>query len=415
MKKIVAIVAIIVVLGAAAGVYFGYNSYYEELGKETPTAPTVEFLNNLITPHSAQFSYIVPIGEPKQMTYEYEVPGGLILGGADTVLDITVPQGEHDITVMYDGAQFFSGTAQQLADTPLAGTGLYSISITYSPPDTEQSGGSFNYAFDYELILPAEVTHTSLDILQGEAVTVNMSNIPADTPLSVTAEGLETTLITGGDGEYSAMIIAGYLKEAGSYPAQITVGDEVTDITVNVGYVDFEVQSFNVDPGPDTAASNAEYREVIYPLYDTKDPMRYWEGTFILPTEGRYTSGFGLIRYINGEYSRHAGIDIAAAEDTPIIAPNHGRIEYAGFLMLSGNTVVIDHGGGLKSYMFHLYDIDVQTGDIVSKGDLIGGVGTTGFSTGNHLHYQLQVGRDAIDPWIAFDNKYGLFEPVEGE
>ena len=94
----------------------------------------------------------------------------------------------------------------------------------------------------------------------------------------------------------------------------------------------------------------------------------------------------------------HAGIDIAAAEGTAIIAPNSGRVIMAEHLLNTGNTLVIEHGGGMKSYFFHMQELNVAARDMVTRGDVVGAVGTTGYSTGCHLHFSTWLNGQIVDP-----------------
>jgi murein DD-endopeptidase MepM/ murein hydrolase activator NlpD len=102
-------------------------------------------------------------------------------------------------------------------------------------------------------------------------------------------------------------------------------------------------------------------------------------------------------------------MDIAAPEGTPVFAPNNGRVVMAERLLNTGNTIVIEHGGGLKSYYFHLSRIDVTPEDRVEKGALIGAVGSTGYSTGPHLHYEMRIGNRPINPSMLFEADAGLY------
>lgn len=90
-------------------------------------------------------------------------------------------------------------------------------------------------------------------------------------------------------------------------------------------------------------------------------------------------------------------------------APGRGKVVYAGFLQMTGNTVVIEHGGGLKSYFFHLDSLACKQGDIVEKEQLIGQAGSTGYSTGPHLHYEARIGNQSIDPDQLFNGSSGLY------
>jgi len=124
-----------------------------------------------------------------------------------------------------------------------------------------------------------------------------------------------------------------------------------------------------------------------------------WEGIFVKPVEGRVSTEFGMIRYINKEESgRHSGIDIAAARGTPVKAANNGVVRLAMMLKVTGNTIIIDHGCNIYSSYAHLDKLLVEEGAEVKKGDIIGEVGSTGFSTGPHLHWSTTIGTLYINP-----------------
>jgi murein DD-endopeptidase MepM/ murein hydrolase activator NlpD len=106
----------------------------------------------------------------------------------------------------------------------------------------------------------------------------------------------------------------------------------------------------------------------------------------------------------NAETSRHSGLDIAAPKGTAIQAANKGKVTLAKSLHVLGNTIIIDHGLNLFSAYAHLDQLLVTEGEIVEKGQLIGKIGSTGFSTGPHLHWTLSVGSTFVNPWLFLDN-----------
>ena len=115
----------------------------------------------------------------------------------------------------------------------------------------------------------------------------------------------------------------------------------------------------------------------------------------------RLTSRFGpRIDPINGQRGKmHRGIDFAAPMGTPVLATASGTIVLAGWCSRgTGNCVVIDHGEGWKSQYFHLSRVDVAAGARVGQGQRVGALGSTGRSTGPHLHFQIGRGREALDP-----------------
>ncbi len=114
---------------------------------------------------------------------------------------------------------------------------------------------------------------------------------------------------------------------------------------------------------------------------------------FVWPISGTVTSGFGL------RWGRmHEGLDIAAPTGTPIAAAASGKVIVAGWQGGYGNLVVIDHGGGLATAYGHQSRLGVQVGDSVTQGGVVGYVGSTGHSTGPHLHFEVRVNGAARDP-----------------
>jgi hypothetical protein len=126
---------------------------------------------------------------------------------------------------------------------------------------------------------------------------------------------------------------------------------------------------------------------------------RQWEGDFIMPLGGSFSTAFGARRIINQtNTTRHRGIDIRGRKGAPVLAANHGTVSLAEEHFYGGNTIVVDHGQGIYSVYLHLSAFKVGVGDHVAKGQVIGLVGSTGRSTGPHLHYTVKVAGESINP-----------------
>lgn len=118
-----------------------------------------------------------------------------------------------------------------------------------------------------------------------------------------------------------------------------------------------------------------------------------------IKTSVRYTSGFGRRSDpINGRGRMHSGQDLAGPRGTPILATADGTVSFAGRQSGYGNVIKIRHAFGYETVYAHLNSIKVKTGQTVSRGDLIGGMGNTGRSTGTHLHYEIRIGGEPTNP-----------------
>ncbi|MDF1526163.1 MAG: M23 family metallopeptidase [bacterium] len=136
----------------------------------------------------------------------------------------------------------------------------------------------------------------------------------------------------------------------------------------------------------------------------TRSRERYWKEGFLLPLQGRITTRFGTGRVLNGKpRSSHSGVDISGKKGKPVKASNSGKVLLADDFYLSGKTVVVDHGWGVSTLYAHLDRIDVQEGQEMNRGQVLGTVGTTGRSTGPHLHFGAFIRGSKIDPLLLVE------------
>ncbi|MBR6556263.1 MAG: peptidoglycan DD-metalloendopeptidase family protein [Clostridia bacterium] len=149
-------------------------------------------------------------------------------------------------------------------------------------------------------------------------------------------------------------------------------------------------------------------KEIAAAAKEASNKKQYVGGSFLWPLTGytRISSYFGMRTHpITGKYKLHTGIDLPAPKGTPILSANYGTVIRAEYNTAYGNYVMVDHGGNKKTLYAHMSKMSVKKGDEVSKGQKLGEVGTTGYSTGNHLHFEIIINGSQVNPLNYFTLK----------
>jgi murein DD-endopeptidase MepM/ murein hydrolase activator NlpD len=261
---------------------------------------------------------------------------------------------------------------------------------------------------DTSLISPfAGLLFEPTTVTQGQTVAVHVST-ERDVTLSGTFDG-RLVPFTGQGGTYWALIGIHAMAQPGRYSlelAAVDVNGNTTRITqfLTVTGGEYSTDYITLPPGkgdlldPDLLRQEREKLAVVFDSYRRE---RLWDGLFQVPVESpRVTSPFGSRRSYNGSppTSYHAGTDFGGSEGTPVYAPASGVVALAEELAVRGIAIVVDHGLGVLTGYWHLSGIAVEVGQPVVPGSLLGTMGTTGLSTGTHLHWELRVGGIPVDP-----------------
>jgi murein DD-endopeptidase MepM/ murein hydrolase activator NlpD len=251
---------------------------------------------------------------------------------------------------------------------------------------------------------------TSSDaVSQGRTLGIE---VLATSDLVLEGSYLEQELVfVEGEGRYWALVGVDALTAPGSYPLTLTItetqtGDRLAMRQV-VSVTKSEFPTYDVPVSPeqqgllDPGVVQAE-RKKVNREFGAFSPEQEWTGTFDVPLEGdlRVTAPFGQRRtYAGGPVmSYHTGLDLGADEGVPVSAPITATVALAEELQVRGNAVLLDHGLGVFSGFWHLSRIDVKEGQVVGKGERIGLVGSTGLSTGPHLHWEMRVHNVPVHP-----------------
>ena len=257
-----------------------------------------------------------------------------------------------------------------------------------------------------------EISHRARSVAQGEAV---LLAVTSDVPLGkVTARVFEKEfpLFPGAEEQtWQGLIAIDLACTPGTYAVGVRawktneIEPAVSEsYSLEIKGKEFAERRLKVDqkyvspPAEEMARINREAARTRK-MFSLVTPERFWNGNFLKPVPGGITSPFGRKNFVNDEpRSPHSGVDLRGAVGTPIKAPASGRIIMAEDLYFAGNTVMIDHGFGLISYLCHLSEIRAGDGADVKQGEVIGLVGSTGRVTGPHLHWTVKVLEQRIDP-----------------
>ena len=238
----------------------------------------------------------------------------------------------------------------------------------------------------------------------GEVIRLDVGCACVSAPLAV-GFGAEIPLAPVGDGRWQGLVGIDLDTAPGSYRLQLLAPDAqvVREVTLHVQPKQFPTRTLRVapryvEPPPDEAARIVREAAMLDALYKAVSP-RAWDGPFALPVTAAPTSNFGSRSVFNGQpRSPHAGVDFGSPTGTPIHAPAAGTVVLASDLFFTGNTVIIDHGGGVLSVFAHLSSRAATPGQAVALSTVLGRVGATGRATGPHLHWSVRLHGARVDP-----------------
>jgi len=199
---------------------------------------------------------------------------------------------------------------------------------------------------------------------------------------------------------------------------ELEPGEQSFELVIQKGDKSWEVTRFNlhlegreyrkrklrvaskyVEPPEELRERIEREAEIIRVIFSMVTPDWLGDGPFIRPHSGPVTACFGDQRlYNNQRLSFHSGVDLAASPGDKVVAANSGKVALASDFYFSGKIVILDHGLGLFTTYHHLDRITVRRGQMVKKGEIIGLAGSSGLSTGPHLHWSARVGQSRIDP-----------------
>jgi murein DD-endopeptidase MepM/ murein hydrolase activator NlpD len=372
------VIAVGVIWGTGAGAY-GYwwltNTAPPSLTVTAPTGPVRGTAN--VTVQAEPAGRAGPVAAT--------VDGRPLAPGETIAVDTTsLPDGPHQLAVV---AEDRSWRRNQTTST-------VTLTTDNTPP---------------QLILDAQPPQ----VQQGHTLLIR---IRTNEPASVEARfGSQPVAVEPADGY--GWVVIGFPPSAPTTTTPLVVSGRdtagnSTEVQQTVEVTRYELPIDRVEV-PDNLASllqsdiRADEDRRLAPIYQNVTQPKLWDGRFSMPVTGQVITEFGTERSYNGGpvVSYHQGTDIAAPMGRPVLAPARGKVVFIDRVPLRGNMIVLDHGLGVFTVYGHLSSIDTQVGQTVEKGQPFAKVGSTGLSTGPHLHWEMWVDGANVDPveWTERD------------
>ncbi len=262
--------------------------------------------------------------------------------------------------------------------------------------------GWYRYSFRFTLQASAQVELSAERVEQGGVVGLRVSGMTGAEAPTVTTDLGSVQCVRAGEG-WRAYIPAAYNASSGGHEVQVTVNGETITRSLTVLPKDFGTAEVEPEPAASEEA-NAQFRNSIWPLYEQPAGEKQWQGGFVPPAES-YTVlvDYGQVKVQKGQQgSRSNSTALLTIPGEPCRAPAGGTVVFAGALALTGNTVVVDHGCGMRSYLYGLQAVSVSKGQTVEKGQALGALG-------EEMTMDFKLGSKSVNPWLLFQTSGGLF------
>ena len=262
--------------------------------------------------------------------------------------------------------------------------------------------GWFRFSFRFTLQASAEVELSAERVEQGGVIGVAIRGMTGDAAPTIETDLGNVQCVRSTNG-WRAYIPAAYNASAGSHEIVITVNGEPQSRTITVLPKDFGTVETDPEPAASEAA-NTEFRNAVWQFYEQPAREKLWSGGFVSPAEHSMTLvDFGQVKVVNGKQgSKSNSTRLYTIPGEPVRAPAAGVVVLARNLALTGNTVVIDHGCGMRSYLYGIQTLSVSEGQTVERGQSVGVLG-------EELTMDFKLGSKSIDPRPLFQTSGGLF------
>ncbi len=266
-----------------------------------------------------------------------------------------------------------------------------------------QATGYYSYSFRFTLNASAILTLSSESASVGAVVALQIDGVlGGEVPVIETDLG-DITALPFGSG-YRAYLPIAYNTSSGNHTVTVTLGDDVFETAINVTAITHTKVVLEEAEYSGTAAESEEYRTEIWPLYTAESTEKAWLKAWTCPVTGySITVDYSDAKYYEDSFIGYSNCIIFAVEEgSSVFAPAAGTVVYAGYLGLTGNTIVIDHGHGVRSYLYGLESISVSVGDVLIQKQVIA-------TTTESVTLDVKIANKSISPWQLFRETGGMF------
>jgi len=256
------------------------------------------------------------------------------------------------------------------------------------------------------LVCPVHAFEVQADpsaIMPGDAFLVRISGVKGITLPEASFNNRPLLFASCGEGCFIGIGATDSKTGPGKRTVEVTIGQEKKRLPIFIRRHAFPEIQLTLPPGKVTLSAEdmerADREDKLLKSFWTQHSEKAWQGSFSLPMANEISTQYGVKRIINKtKESIHGGIDIRGKEGEDVRASNSGKIVLTEELFFGGNTLVLDHGLGIFTVYMHLSGFNRKSGESVLKGDVIGFVGSTGRSTGPHLHFGIKAQELSVNP-----------------
>ena len=404
---------------------FIYSSYSIDLYSSSEL-PVLKIGDAVIKPQTMNWQFLLSNNTYTNAVADIasETPVAEISSGLDLVYNV---QPDYlQVQISNQEEVLFNDLYSNMSSFKFTESGTLNVKLQakWYEDSTRTSYGEAYYDFTVNVTAPAIFELGTDQIEHGDFVVITGKNVEDGSEINFSSFpdiGYNPVFFRDGSNVYALVPISYSVEYSSSVKFTIECQGNTTELELAVTNKTYRAQNYNISvelisqyrDGNATAA----FAEGMAPYFANKETQRYFAGNLIYPSSSlknlnSVKTGYGVYRTLTatGTQYRHDGVDFMVGSSDSVLAAYGGKVIFAGQQTMSGRTIVIDHGYGLKTLYAHLNSISVSEGDIVEQGQEIGIVGNTGFTDTTMLHFGMYVFNVPVCPYNYFDSEIKIAE-----